>query len=543
MKPRIFLTALLLAAGIRTSAAADWQLVLLKPPGCDLCGLVEEMLKRSAQLYQVQLDDGKGGQVTAAIQRRNSTELSPQEWTQLHALPYFSEPQWRRRVGAGSPQVLLKRDGVIVSAGDVGEAADLRNARYPANITLPDATSSLFSVRDARWKYVSDLYLRSWDLGWFYRLALDPAVLHAHDGLGGSPDNAPPLTPPLGAANVLLMSTASGAVDNEIFNALRIEEVRDTLSQSLALDPAQLHIFYGGGSTPGANALEMRGGRLDLVRRDVADATPFTPDVALRIFESLHQRPASRNLLVLIGHGGPDGAGMWGTPAPLSPAALRALHDRGGGDDVLVSGNCYGGVMARATSCGFFGARPDIIASGCQADAAQVAQSVDYVHMFFLGLTPGTRRRVDADGDGVVSFAEAHWYASIEGDARNVTYTSIDALADAYFDAHPDALPRELAVRDVLALTTDAPAGEAQTLRSLLAGYDAGLKLPLEDLAGQVARRSQNSAMPRVLAAQLARRLLFLKGPAGKDSEVARLQSCENRSVAAFVNRSKIGGE
>jgi hypothetical protein len=142
---------------------------------------------------------------------------------------------------------------------------------------------------------------------------------------------------------------------------------------------------------------------------------------------------------------------------------------------------------------------------------------------------------VDADGDGAVSFAEAHWYASLEGDIRNVTYTSVDALADAYFDAHPDALPHEFTVRDILALTNDAPAAEARTLRTLLAGYDGGLALPLDDLAAQVGRRNPSSAAPRVLVAQLARRLLFLKSAAGKTDEVARMQSCENRSVSAFL--------
>ena len=34
------------------------------------------------------------------------------------------------------------------------------------------------------------------------------------------------------------------------------------------------------------------------------------------------------------------------------------------------------------------------------------------------------------------NLAEAHWYASTEGDVRNITYTSVDALADAWFEAN-----------------------------------------------------------------------------------------------------------
>ena len=237
----------------------------------------------------------------------------------------------------------------------------------------------------------------------------------------------------------------------------------------MRLDLTQLHIFYGGGKASGTNALEVRGGRMGLVRRDVKDSSPFTPDAATRIFQSIRARPGSRNLLVLIGHGDPDGAGMWSSPVALTPARLRALHEHSGGDNVLVSGNCFGGVMARSTSCGFFGARPDIIATGCQADAAVVAQSKDYLHMFFSSLTPKTLAWADADGNGAISFAEAHWYASTEADPRNITYTSIDALADAWFEAHPETLPRSLTVREILLLMTKAAArrstGPAHTAR------------------------------------------------------------------------------
>jgi hypothetical protein len=534
MKIRVWTIALLLNAWFGIAHAEEWQVVLLKPRGCVYCGYLEEALKRSAQLRQATLDDGAGNRVTAAIQRRDSADLSAQEWRELRALPYFDERRWRAQAGEGAAMVLLKRDGVIASAGDVAESADLRTARFPGDLTMPDIGTDLFAVREARSKFITDLYLGSWNLSWFYRLALNPEVRRTRSTAAWINASAGTLTPPLGPVNVLLMSTASGAADNEIFNALRIEEIRGALTPAL-IAPDQLRIFYGGGNAPGANALELRDGRVGLIRRDVEGASPNTPDAVQRIFQSIRAQPGSRNLLVLIGHGNPDGAGMWGSPVPLAPSALRVLHEHGGGDDVLVSGNCFGGVMARATSCGFFGARPDIVATGCQADAAAVAQSRDYLHTFFSALAPGARRLVDADGDGAVSFVEAHWYASLEGDIRNVTYTSVDALADAYFDAHPDELPRNMAVRDMLALTEGAPAPEARTLRTLLTGYDGALMLPMDDLAAQVGARNPSSAAPRVLVAQLARRLLFLKSAAGKGEDVARLQSCENRPVAAFL--------
>jgi hypothetical protein len=533
MKRRIWFIALL-NAWIGAAGAADWQVVLLKPRDCTTCIYVEEILKRSSQLQQAVLEDGAGAEVTAPILRRASSELSAQEWKELRALPWFDEPLWRQRTTARSAQILLKRDGAVVSAGDISDSADLHAARFPEDITMPDIGGDPGKVVNERAIYATDLFRRSWNLSWFYRLALDPSVYRSR--FGGDWITASPATlaPPLGNANVLLMSTASGAADNEIFNALRIEEIRGVLTQTVALDPAQFRIFYGGDNSLTANALEVRGGRINLVQRNVADAHPFTPDAVMRIFQSIHARPGSRNLLVLIGHGNPDGAGMWGSPTPLAPPTLRTLHDHGGGDDVLVSGNCFGGVMARATSCGFFGARPDIVATGCQADSAQVAQSQDYLHVFFSSFAAANRKAADADGDGVISFAEAHWYASTVGDARNVTYTSVDALADSWFDTHPEALPHSLTVREIKALTAGASRGEVQALGALLAGFDENLAVSLDDLAGQ-AGRWQPGATPRALAGQLARRLLFQKNAGEQRTELARLQSCENRPVAAFL--------
>jgi hypothetical protein len=533
MKTRTSCLLLLLCAWVSAARSASWEVVLLKPAGCDMCGFVEEVLKRNAQLRQVVLDDGAGGQVTAQVLRRNSAALSGQEWQELRALPGFNELQWRQRTSARSALILLKRDGVVVSAGDITDSSDLLRARYPAELTTPDINRDLAAVRDAQWHFVSDLYLRSFNLSWFYRLALDPTILDARNAARVK-QNTATLSPPLGKANVLLVSTASGASDNEIFNALRIEEIRDVLSRSLSTSAQQLHVFYGGGNAAGANALEVRNGSIGLVKRNVEGANPFTPDAALQIFQSIHSQPGSRNLLVLIGHGNPDGAGMWSSPTPLSPAVLHSLHEYSGGDNVLVSGNCFGGIMARAMSCGFFGARPDIIATGCQADAAEVAQSRDYLHMFFSSLEPAVRQAADADGNGVISFAEAHWYASTEGDPRNVTYTGIDALADTYFESHPEALPHSLPVREILALTNSAPPAESRTLRSLLAGYSPDVVLLLTNLA-DLAGRWRPDGTPRTMASQLTRRLLYLLHADDHRADVARLQSCENRSVAAFL--------
>jgi hypothetical protein len=518
-----------------TAAAAEWQVVLLKPRDCNPCVYVEEMLKRNGQLREVTLNGGADGSVTAKIARRSSSELTPQEWKEIRALPYFREPIWQRKVAAGAALVLLKRDSVIASAGDIADSADIRNSRLPPELAQPDTQADPLAIRDARSRFLADVFLRSWNLDWFYRLALNPTLPPAADKPLLALQSTDALLPALGTRNVMLMSTASSASDNEIFNALRIEEIRTRLTESIGTPTEQIRVFYGGENAHGANALEVRDGRFSLVRRDVAGAKAFTPNAVQNIFASIRARPASRNLLVLIGHGAPEGAGMWSSLAPLAPSALRALHEQSAGDNVLVSGNCFGGVMARATSCGFFGARPDIVATGCQADAAEVAQSRDYLHTFFSAIAPGAIRLVDANKDGVVSFAEAHWYAGIEGDVRNVPYTTVDALADAWFDSQPAGLPRTLTAKEVLDLAKTAPPAEARTLGTLLAGYDAAYSISLADIGQQSEKWAPSTGSPRPLVGQLARRLLFLKSNESKGAEPTAALACENRSIAEFL--------
>ena len=164
--------------------------MLLKPRDCHSCFFVEESLKRSAQFRQAVLEDGAGGQVTAPILRRSSADLTAEEWTQLRALPWFDEAHWRQRTVAKSAQVLLKRDGVVVSAGDITDSADLSEARFPDDITMPYSGRDLGAVYNARAAFVSDLYLRSWNLNWFYRLALDPTILRARNSIGSDRRNS-----------------------------------------------------------------------------------------------------------------------------------------------------------------------------------------------------------------------------------------------------------------------------------------------------------------------------------------------------------------
>jgi hypothetical protein len=533
------LAVLLLALQVSAQDSPDeaWQVVLLKPKGCVACVYLEETLKRRGNLQRVTLDAGGGQQVTAAIQRRTLSELTPVEWQEVSALPYVDTAIWQQHARENSAQLLLKHDGRVVAAGNISQSADLRSVEFPLEITTPAQNASVNAVHTARQKWYPDFFLRNWNLDYFYKLALRPELAReatftswlARQRSAGSSVGT------LAQANVLLMSTASGAADNEIFNALRIEEIRGVLTSEVGVAPTQLRVFYGGGNRPGANAVEIRQGRLVFTRRDIEGAEPFTLANLAQLFKQVRTDSAQHNLLVLIGHGGPDGAGMWASPAGLPPTDLRALHELGGSTDVLVSGNCFGGVMARTTSCGFFGARPDIIATGCQADAAEVAQSQDYLHVFFGSLTAAQRGEADADHDGNISFSEAHWQASIAGDQRNVTYSTVDALAEDYFAAHPDELPKTLRVNELRELARSAAVAEASAVQRLTADVNGDTQLALTDIAAQAMRWRGPGDGVRPMVSQLAKRLLYTQRHAANSPELQAARSCGDQSIAAFL--------
>ncbi len=135
--------------------------------------------------------------MTAAIQRRTSSDLSAQEWKELRALPWFDEPLWRQRAAARSAQVLLKRDGIVVSGGDIADSADLHAAHFPEEITMPDVGGDPGKVFNDRAIYATDLFRRSWNLSWFYRLALDPSTWRSRFGGNWVTVNPETLAPPL----------------------------------------------------------------------------------------------------------------------------------------------------------------------------------------------------------------------------------------------------------------------------------------------------------------------------------------------------------
>lgn len=518
-----------------TVRAEEFTVVFLKPAGCGLCGLFEESLKRRGQVRELELEAEDGSRIVARVERRggDSAALSVQESVGLYALPGFDRARWEAEGLAREPRLVLLRDGQPVAAGSVNRSIELRDVSYPPELTAPPEDADPERIRDAYGLFFRDLYLQRWDPGFL----LKPSSLApANDGgLDAWLARRRIAAVPVADRNVLLMATASGPVDNEVFNAERIEGVRSGL-RTLGVAPTSIRVFHGG-EVAGANAVEEAGGRRRFVSRQIDGASPFRLSTLASHFEGFRSRGATRNLMVLIGHGGPEGAGMWGEPGGLTPGDLTHLHRRSGGDTVLVSGNCYGGVMARATSCGFFGARPDIVATGCQANAAEIAASQDYVHVFFNSLRRDVRPEVDTNRDGQVSFDEAHWETTLNGDPRNITYTTVDAYADAWFEGLGELAPANVTLGELRGLAERAGPAEQRVLRGLTGGLTADYRVPLRDLAAQGREWSRVQSGPRPVLGQLARRMLYLESPASAaDPTLAAVRQCGARSVEGFLS-------
>jgi hypothetical protein len=164
-----------------------------------------------------------------------------------------------------------------------------------------------------------------------------------------------------------------------------------------------------------------------------------------------------RLILYFTGHGGKGNPArnttmdLW-NDNPLTVRDLTALLDRlsprvrvvlimvqchsGGFGDVIFRDATAGGPLTSARRCGFFSTSHDRLAAGCTPDINEEDYQ-DYSTSFFAALdghtrTGGTVGSCDYDGDGRVSFAEAHAYALLASDTIDIPMTTSDTLLRSF---------------------------------------------------------------------------------------------------------------
>jgi len=223
---------------------------------------------------------------------------------------------------------------------------------------------------------------------------------------------------------------------------------------------AALRIYFDDGTHPAADVIEqlpLRGGALEPLRRLFAHghvagyryrnhAIPGvhggTEVAALRaaLGKDIAQlAPGDRLLVVFNGHGtrarfGQSGNRLWlWHDTSLDVRELGALLDRVPASVTVrfVLTQCYAGAFARlapgpdGNRCGFLAESADQPAEGCAA-GVDAGDYRDYTTYFFAALSGRTRLgeplpvNPDLDGDGQVSFHEAHRYALRVGESADL---------------------------------------------------------------------------------------------------------------------------
>ncbi|HEX6985164.1 MAG TPA: hypothetical protein VF170_07285 [Planctomycetaceae bacterium] len=188
----------------------------------------------------------------------------------------------------------------------------------------------------------------------------------------------------------------------------------------------------------------------------------------------------------------------------------------GGFADLVFEGADAKGRPTPHDRCGFFATTHTRVAAGCTPDIDE-ADYREYSSAFWAALLGRTRtgepvEPPDHDGDGVVSFGEAHAYVLIESDTIDVPVKTSDAFLRAYSSERPKAPPviasrddagggrptaaetgeptRVTALRPVAPLTADAPVASLLDVadpseRAVIVGLSERLGLTRPDRAAE----------------------------------------------------------
>lgn len=268
-----------------------------------------------------------------------------------------------------------------------------------------------------------------------------------------------------------------------------------------------------------------RGGRMRYRNHELDNvAGPSDPELLNKRLGALAQelRAGDRLVLYVTAHGGSapdededDGGSDAGEPPPerthnefdtsiyfwdrksLAASDFSRMLDQLPPDVgvVMVMVQCYAGGFAHTifcdadaenglaahNRCGFFAQRHDLPAAGCTPGVDE-SEYQEYSSFFWAALGGQTRTGeaiapADYDGDGRVSFAEAHSYSIIESDTIDIPVRTTGAFLREYSALGTESsrehgvLPMSGPVRDIGALATS---DERAVLAGLLAHLDLG---------------------------------------------------------------------
>jgi hypothetical protein len=183
----------------------------------------------------------------------------------------------------------------------------------------------------------------------------------------------------------------------------------------------------------------------------------------------------------MVGHGAKDGGLLWFEKERLKKRELKKMHIQTEGQNIIVSGTCYGGQFYDSVSCGFFAAHPKTPSIGCWSGEEDISSKKDYTRTFFSSLKKDPFKKADTNGDGELSFQEMHWYASLNSSHHDLPFTSLDGLARTFFKKYPKSLKTVTTINSIKNLIDYANPGEKFVLKELLKNFDEKETILMEE--------------------------------------------------------------
>jgi hypothetical protein len=521
----------------------DLEIWLASTPRCASCQVYDQAAKRRG--YGKVLTYAHGNQqLRISIRHVDKASLLSSILKQLKGDASPANKYWPIEL-----DVLVVENGQVLYSGNIAESSDARDWRYPdAVMSPPKHPARSDPSLDASGKEYERFFSETWNLEYFVAVALKDRL----------PRESLPLLDlnsaekvPLNRANVILWGGAQTPLKNGLFISHRIKEIRALLqAQTSALNPRFITL-YGNGPNSAANDTSlMDGSGTSFGRVDVnADFSSSVEGVSA-VFSAVRRSHGTRNLLIHVGHSGELGIGLWGQLGYVSPKDVSNAFEQNGGHTIMISGGCNSGVFARAAQCGFFAAHPAVLATGCQLSPEAIDKSDDYLRFFFSSLKDENRRTADSNGDGKITLEESHWYSSVRTEDHQISYSTIDALADEYFAADPPRLPATLTIADALKLGENGDPAEKQALMLLTARLAPASSVELRTIvernhtAQRILEHSRESssaerdaliALPyKLMLPMLVRRLLYEAANKG-NAQLESAQACEGQSIQEFL--------
>jgi hypothetical protein len=531
-----------LALCLTAGSAHALEIFLASTERCNSCALYDRAAQQRGYGRVLRYDGGTGTTIVPIL-KIDKGVLAEDVASQLPEAEGPKNPNWDITLTV----IVLDDRGRVLKAGNIAESADNNELRHSNAVMFPPAAPPAGDPSLAHEDLYTPFFASHWNLEYFVDVAVGRTPPRPRTPLVDLASSAPVS---VGRANVVLWGSAATPLDNALFVPTRIAEIRSTLAGAGLGALRYFTLFGHGPGVEGNDTSYVEGGATRFRRASVS--ADFGADAASlnAMLTGVRRAQTARTLLVQVGHSGPTGSPLWGHGLTLAPQDLAPIERDAPGSMIMVSGACNGGMYAQYVGCGFFAAHPDVVASGCQLSQDALVTSDDYLRLFFReaagSAAPAPKRGRAAPA---TTLNDAHWRASAQLEDHQLSYTTTDALIDAYFASHADDLPAELTVAEIRALVRLLGPAEVAAFEALAAGLAPEASVALTGYvdanhAAQAklvnarelssADRNRIVALPyKLMVPMLARRAVYA-GLRANDPAFTAAAACERQSLQSF---------